>query len=412
MEAITQNDSYIYVNGEKKTFVDKIINVLAFVLIVYEGWYIEKFGAIPYLLQILAALLIGFTLLKEIPSFTGKIRLITPATGWFFFGLVSFFVAVTKSYATIALQSLFTYFSFWSVCLCIGMACRQDSALIRKALVTVILLSIVSAFFDGYNYKNGMYYGITLGPNNNPNTLGSTMTIGVYYLLNPQKKTTWFNWGLRILVTVMCLIIVIRTGSRSGLLCFLIAVTLTLFFQFLAYDDKTNSRIIRRFFIASIIVIAGLSFWDYLKNLENGSSGIHRLLNEFSIDAFYGRTNLYVEAWEVFKQHPVFGIGYKCFEYLSNSELYTHSTYMELLSCSGIVGFVLFLYPFVRASIVAWKHRKTDMGRTLIFLLICLVRGLFGIVYYNLVVMVTLYYEIMRARKLETGENDGKAMCA
>ncbi len=410
MEAIIQSDN-MYTNGRGTPLINKIINTLVFALIVYEGWYIEKFGAIPYLLQALVVLLVGFTFLKEIPLFTGKIKLITPATGWFFFGLVAVFVAVTKSYASSILDALFTYFSFFVVCVCTGIACKQDDCLIRKAILTVVLLSIVSVLLDGYSYKNGAYYGITLGANNNPNTLGSVMTIGVYYIINPQKKATYLSWIWRILGAGICLFVVVQTGSRSGLLCYALAVAFTLFFQFLAYKEKTKSKRVKRLLIVFAIAVAGGFLWDYVNNMESGTTGVHRIFNEFRLDAFSGRTNLYAEAWEYFKQHPLFGIGYRRFEHLSKFD-FTHSTYMELLSCTGLVGFVLFFYPYARAIISAWQHRKTDMGRSFTILMVFAATGFFGIIYYNLVFMVVLYVEIIRARALKTGENDVKTMRA
>ena len=400
MEAITQSNK-LYVNSMGTSLINKTINALVFVLLVYEGWYIEKFGAIPYLLQVLAALLTGFTILRAIPRFTGKIKLISPATGWFFFGLIAVFVAITKSYALVALDALFTYFCFWAVCVCIGIACKQNSSLIRMSILAVLLLCVMSAIFDGYAYKNGPYYGITMGSNNNPNTLGSVMTIGTYYIINPQRKVTHLSWALRILGAVVCLVVVVRTGSRSGLLCYATVIALTIFFQFLAYGKTQKSKTTKRILITLMLVLASIMLADYMKNVGNGTTGIHRLLNKFNIDAFFGRTNLYVEAWEFFKQKPVFGIGYRSFEHLSKFDYFTHSTYMELLSCTGVVGFVLFLYPFVRALAEAWRYRKIDMGRSFTILMIFIAKGFFGIVYYNLVFMVVLYVEIMRARALK-----------
>lgn len=406
MESMTQsNDTHI--NSGGASVIDKIIRALVLLLIVYEGWYIEKFGAIPYLLQVLAALLSGMTILQVIPRFTGKIKLITPTTGWFFFGLIAVFVAITKSYALVALDALFTYFSFFVVCVCTGNACKKDGRLIEKAILTVVLLSVISVFFDGYAYKNGSYYGITLGPNNNPNTLGAIMAIGVYYILNPQGEASYLSWALRILGAGVCLFIVVQTGSRGGLLCYAIAVALSLLFQFLAYKEKTRNKTVKRLLIVLMIAVAGGFLWDYIKNIESGTTGIHRLLNEFHIDSFSGRTDLYVEAWEFFKQHPVFGIGYKCFEHLSKYDYYTHSTYMELLSCTGLVGFVLFLCPCVRVMVTAWWCRKTDAGRSFTILAVLAAEGFFGIIYYNLLFMVVLYCEIVKARTLGAGEEYG-----
>ena len=400
------------VDNRKPSIIERMINMIVFTLIVYEGWYIQKFGAIPYLLQILTVLLIGFTLLKELPSFTGKLKLTSPATGWFFFGMIALFVVIIKSHRSEGMDALFTYVSFWAVCVCIGIACKQDDALIRKSVLMVIVLSVVSVLLNGYAYKNGIYYGITLGSNNNPNTLALTMAIGIYYVLNPNGKATYLNWALRLFGALMCLYVALQTGSRSGVLCCAITIALTVFFYFLAYDNKSKSKIVKRFFVVLIVFVFGSFLWDNLNNIDSGTTGIHRIVNEFRAGAFSGRTNLYKEAWEVFIQNPIFGIGYKSFERLSNIDNYTHSTYMELLSCTGLVGFALFLYPCARAVFAAWNCRKLDRGRSFVILTNLAVSGLFGIIYYNLFLMAVLYYEIIRVRALEAGEINDKIMCA
>ena len=54
------------------------------------------------------------------------------------------------------------------------------------------------------------------------------------------------------------------------------------------------------------------------------------------------RVYLYEEAWRAFLRSPLFGLGYANFAPLHYG-VYTHSTYAEILSCTGLMGFVPFM---------------------------------------------------------------------
>jgi O-antigen ligase len=59
--------------------------------------------------------------------------------------------------------------------------------------------------------------------------------------------------------------------------------------------------------------------------------------------AMAGRDTLIAEAFGFFKQHPIFGIGVGAYSgYTGGRAVAAHNAYMELLSTTGIVGFVLY----------------------------------------------------------------------
>ena len=80
---------------------------------------------------------------------------------------------------------------------------------------------------------------------------------------------------------------------------------------------------------------------------------INKTLNSLSIgeDITSGRTTLISWAWQLFLANPVFGIGWG--EYRTTlsggiaafSDLDTHNIYLQLLSETGIVGFICFIVP-------------------------------------------------------------------
>ena len=147
--------------------------------------------------------------------------------------------------------------------------------------------------------------------------------------------------------------------------------------------------------IVSVFVIA-IVVASFIGNANVSGSAIRRLVDKFNVESFSGRTVLYNLAWDMYKEHPIFGIGYNCFASMSGYGYFTHSTYMELLACTGSIGFILFMSPVLSGTVRGLRSFKKDEGRSTTILLMMLVSGLFGIVYYNMVFLMVLYLEISR----------------
>ena len=69
------------------------------------------------------------------------------------------------------------------------------------------------------------------------------------------------------------------------------------------------------------------------------------------------RINLYKEAWALFKEHPIFGVGKGYvgtnIEPNAMGVYWFHSTIMQVLACMGIVGLVAYIYYYwVRLKIL------------------------------------------------------------
>ncbi|MBE0601313.1 MAG: hypothetical protein IH607_05950, partial [Firmicutes bacterium] len=150
-------------------------------LLLYQGYYIPKFGTIPLVLQALAVLIAVLTVLCILfrPHERKKFNPIN--LWWTAFGVIAFIVGLTGRYTALVNDSLQTYFSFLIVCFCVGSIDKyENDDWISKTMILVALLCAFSAIFQGYSYQNGGYYAITLGPEDNPNPLQITMNIGIY----------------------------------------------------------------------------------------------------------------------------------------------------------------------------------------------------------------------------------------
>ena len=132
------------------------------IMILYEGWYLEKFSAIPLMLQGLSAMIIGTTglLLLKNRSY-GKDGIMKY---WVFFGVYSLIAAmIINADMKIVSDSLFTYFAFVAIVFCGGVVSRytSDYSWFSHA---VLLVCIISAFLPCFTVFLTKTVRITLRP--------------------------------------------------------------------------------------------------------------------------------------------------------------------------------------------------------------------------------------------------------
>ena len=168
---------------------------------------------------------------------------------------------------------------------------------------------------------------------------------------------------------------------------------------------NTSGNAVNRFIKRAALILACMSAFLVIVNTVASFSGsgtaLNRLIERFNSDSFGGRTELYDAAWEIFMQHPIVGIGYNCFRVVGGYGYFTHSTYMELLACTGIVGFILFMGPVLSGLKYAMYSMPENQGSKIILLAMLLLSGFFGIVFYNIVFMMVLYLIIFCKFEIE-----------
>ena len=60
------------------------------------------------------------------------------------------------------------------------------------------------------------------------------------------------------------------------------------------------------------------------------------------------RTLLYKRAFELWLKSPIIGIAYDQFKVLSGYNMYSHSTFAEILACTGVLGIAIWAYYIAR----------------------------------------------------------------
>jgi len=381
---------------QKNRYPCIITKSLLILLAVYEGFYLEMGRSIPFLLQGLTILLVIFCFL-EAPHSISKTFNDPVFLWWFGFGIYSFlsallFVGITNN----LLNGIYKYFSFLLVCFCASCVTFETKKIdwLFASVILVTILSCYQVMFHGVSWRNSGYTVVTMGIENNPNNLGLTMSIGLSVLLYPYKKKKSWLWIICIIISLFVYTVIIYAGSRSGLLCSLVVV----FFSTIAifrYVFKNSKHIILSTVVLIICIVSIVYFGlNYFNSIGSHNTGFDRLQNEFKSDAYNGRGNLYSIGINLFTNNLFTGVGYGNFRNYANG-FFSHSTYIELLACSGLCGFVLFEIPFVRMIIknirMIGGEKSKGIGYWISMLSLFFVSGFFGIVYYELFFMLILY---------------------
>lgn len=320
--------------------------------------------------QILTVFPIGIMLLIEIWQNKGKIRLYTK--GYFFY-IISFTVFCTlsriwakdPSLAVSKVNSLiFILLAAIPVVLCIY-EWRDIDMLLKVIMyggyivclymiVRYGLRGILSILSNSSRLTNEVI---------NANSLGMctaySLVINLYFIIYDRLK-------IRDLFMIPAFVVLAASGSRKAILI-VIAGTFGVF-VLKNTDYKRTLRNIARVILISFVLVA-LIF--VLSRLPVFAVITRRMMNLVSL-LQGNETRSTSDAWirlaynalgiQLFKQHPVLGIG------IANANLYTsayyghnhylHNNYIELLACGGLVGFFIYYSVWIYLLIVFWKSRK------------------------------------------------------
>ncbi len=319
------------------------------IYLIYYMWYQEIWGASTIILYTTSFLSILFVLFDIISTKKASVKEINSLIKmYFFFGAYAFltglFVCIDRN---IFLNSCFRFFSFTFLLYSIWYVCYKSKS-INWLINTIFISSLMCAFtalFFGKGYQVEVLVK-TMSPINNPNTLGLTMIMGIFTIvLNLKKKQKYFI--INYLLLILFLLVIVRCGSRKSLFAGIALIALGII-DFLSSNAKIKGKITKKKLIIYLTVIVSFCFaYFYVINNYVNSSSFIRLQKFFSDGGTSVRLELYSLAIEYWKTSPLFGIGLDQYKILCPYGFFSHSTYAELLSCTGIFGVIIFFLPII-----------------------------------------------------------------
>ncbi|CDN34985.1 O-antigen ligase family protein [Bacillus thuringiensis] len=221
----------------------------------------------------------------------------------------------------------------------------------------------------------------------------------MYYMTNLQNITN-------ILGLILCVTTSLLTFSRGGIL----ALVLVVFVYICMSSFAKKIKIIMSLVLFSVVIFS----------LSNSVMGgqlddiLNKRISDFSHDNGSGRFTLWEAAFKYYLSNPYIGIGAfnfsNYYEYQFNEKLYVHNTFLEILSESGTIGFLLYsAFLFI----LMFKLAQHTLFREKPYLLLTMIAFLFQMMSLSLIIneafflflaVVVKYISIYEGR----GKIDGK----
>ncbi len=246
------------------------------------------------------------------------------------------------------------------------------------AVVLGGLFSAMVAFSEGGN-EPGDVVRRAVGSTYNPNGFAFQMllSVGVLLLFWPKANTMvrkTIVWALGAIFVYG----IITSGSRKMFLALVL-----LFILWAVTALRTISRSASRYVLGFCLIVLVLQwFVGFVMGQTIIGRRFHRDFGDRVTIAGierYDRTLLYKDALGVFVEHPVSGVGLGNFKYYSYSSQEAHSDYMEVLSTTGLPGFLLYFGIFfvlwrrlgrIQKWCQAWELYRLKVFRALIITLL------------------------------------------
>lgn len=379
-----------------ETILIRISKLLLSIFIIYSTWYKETYGNVPLILYgtvILATSLVALCIIIN----DSKLPLNGFISMLFVYGIYSFVTGILISKDISWFLSLIvTYFAFILVCFDFFYITKHENStdwILNTFKISALLCAFQTVFF-GVDYQTEVLVK-TMSVNNNPHTLGLVMILGIYAFTAKKKYLDQSIFKTSIIV-LFFLYVITLSGSRTTLIC---AVALVIIWVLFLLNDKNRSKFKRILVFLATISMFFIGMY-YISNYFFNTAIYERLLIIGS--GANTRSELFKSAIDYWKQSPIIGIGFGQYQIWSPVKLYSHSVYAEILSCTGLLGGLLFFgimfkytIQLIKCNLFCLKSQKYDFRMALAMILIEWILGIGQIHIYSVVHLLILTYLAM-----------------
>ena len=290
-----------------------------------------------------------------------------------FLCLLSIFWAASTSKYLDSMKSIIQIYAI-SIMLYLGINSKEKFEFVSNifsiagwAIIGYIVVATPISAWNDMIYGNhslnsaGGRLGPTIGMHTNMagSVLAVFLLFGIYQFLTSRKK-------IYIVQCILLFVCIMFTKSRTSLAICVVGITL-----FIAIYKRMNVKQFLRILFSVILIVAVLYISmqnDFLYSLygKRLESLLYFFNDSGTTDASVtGRMLLQEKAFEIFKEHPIFGVGIGNFSYYNDlnssvAGLYAHNNYLELLADVGIVGCTLYYLPFIICLLRLRKKGRTS----------------------------------------------------
>ncbi len=296
--------------------------------------------------------------------------------------IAAFMIIIATSASRLAANSSYIIRYMWLIILVFFM--KNDDKLVKIVFISLTIAMVLHLFatywfhFDKNFYlqhilptfapyqRNHLYvqaiknnYSVGLANNFSLNGMYMAIVSIVSYSFLYYKKKRVLSF-IFFLVSVVALFM---TGKRGVLLFTIVAFIIT---YMMCNKDNILYKlgIIVPLCLAVVVALYVMSFY-----IDSINATVSRFFTSVP-DISTGRFNLYVKAWEMFLEKPILGIGWS--EYASRVDyMYfgddeyrdVHNVYLQLLTETGVIGFLVFMILFVYAFVKTYNLVKMFLKR-------------------------------------------------
>ncbi len=324
----------------------------------YYGYLLVRGSFIPYGTPIFFAIAVACTLAS---LFSEKIIISSEIVCWILYFLLSLMTIIFAKNIKYATDGLTKFIQRLVIIIIIAYICEKEKSIkfaIRLLAVTAIVCMICCLLFNtGIDTKLTMESGANISTND----IGSLMAYGCFAVLfafGLKEHKGFVKTAIKFAYIIGAISVIFLAGSRKSILA--LFILFGLLFVLCSRDLFKNMSTVQFLFI-TLLIIGAIVFVYYflLPNAEN-TDLYQRVFGRKAEKAETSdeiRINYYWIALEDFKDNLLTGLGFDNFKYVHHN--YTHSTYVEPLACSGIIGF-LYLAPYVMILVKQIKLIKLN----------------------------------------------------
>lgn len=255
--------------------------------------------------------------------------------------------------------------------------------------------------------------GRMFGTFGNANTFGAALVFAsIFESSRFLERSSFYRLCRFLAIQGIIVYFIFQTGSREAFLVFVTTntfyISANVFWQ--ATGKKKYWAISVPLFVLFLTLALGVNFSSEWSESRIGS---------FLLNIYYGsnqpldgsaseRLYFYRVASQIVQQHFLMGIGLDNFRELvgtvyGSTKTYAHSTYLEVIISTGIVGFLLYFSLYVRVSIYIlriWRLGKGSKGRAVAIKVAALILAVVmfdfaDVTYYNKIFWLIFCYCLM-----------------
>ena len=312
-----------------------------FMVIVWDPFqrYILKVDGGANTIALLAITVLFISFRKKIFH---KLIFTKPIFLWFIWILYSFLNTIIVGYSSdLPISSFFLNISIpllLMLVICMEFIRNEDRVI--NVIISGLYIAVILTLFFAIETFEGRIGGAM-----NSNTIGimSTVLCMLIYYKTYKRQIKISQFAVLIIVPLFA---IISTGSRTAFDGVLLLFALHFFLNRSRYILFTLLKIVLGalfLFLPFNYILENTGLGERIMSTTKQSEGMTFETGNEMLDKFGDRGFFYYRGWEVFKEHPITGIGLENFKNYNHLELAQHSEYMIQLTELGLIGFILFI---------------------------------------------------------------------